>query len=67
MSEYKKAMEELKKHAEKTMGMSWEEIMKQADKDTKKQKQKKDPIAHAYKESSKSPNKMFKESMKKLK
>lgn len=65
MSEYKKAMEELKKHAEKKMGMSWEEIMKQADEDTKKQK--KDPIAHAYKESSKSPKKMFKESMKKLK
>ncbi len=44
-------------------GMTHEQIMKQADKDTKKQKSKKDPIAEAHKESSKSPKKMFKESM----
>lgn len=31
--------------------------------DVKKKKTKKDPIAHAHKESSKSPNKMYKESM----
>ena len=65
MSEVKKTMEALKKQAEKQLGMSWEKIMEQANKDTKKQK--KDPIAHAYKEGSKSPKKMFKESMNKLK
>ena len=59
------AIEALKKQAEKKFGMSWDKIMKQADEDTKKQK--KDPIAHAHKQSSKSPNKMFKESMSELK
>ncbi len=61
----KDAMEELKRHAEKKMGMSWDQIMKQADEDTKRQKAN-DPISKAYKESSKSPKKMYKESMKDL-
>ncbi len=67
MSSSKKIMDEIKKEAEKKMGMSWGEIMKQADNDTKKQQQKKDPISQAFKESSKSPKKMFNESMDKLK
>lgn len=59
-------MEELKKIAEKKTGMSWEEIMKQADRDTATQKKRKDPIAEAHKKSSVSPKKMFKESMDKF-
>ena len=62
----KEAVDELKKIAEKEMGMSWEEIMKQADKDTAAQKKKKDLISEAHKKSSVSPEKMFKESMDKL-
>lgn len=62
-----KDIEELKKIAEKKMGMSWDQIMKKADSDTKKQKKLKDPIAESYKKSSISPKKMFSDSMKKLK
>jgi hypothetical protein len=62
----KDVMDELKKIAEKKMGMPWSEIMKQADKDTAAQKKKKDPIAEAHKKSSISPKKMFNESMGKL-
>lgn len=66
MSDFKKEMEELKKHAEKKFGKSWDQIVKQADQDTKKQKSLKDPIAHAAKQGNKSPQKMFKESMNQL-
>lgn len=62
----KKAMEELKKIAEKHMGMSWDKIMAQAAKDTKKQQKIGDPIAKAAREASKSPKKMLKESLKDL-
>lgn len=60
-------LDELKKIAEQKMGMSWDEIMKQSDEDTQKQKKMKDPIFEAYKKSSISPKKMFNDSMKKLK
>jgi hypothetical protein len=59
-------IDELKKIAEKKMGMSWEEIMKQADIDTENQKKLKDPISESYKKSSISPNSMFKKSMRQL-
>lgn len=57
---------ELKKIAEKKMRMSWDEIMKQADRDTAEQTKRKDPIAMAHKKASVSPKKMFKDSMNSL-
>lgn len=62
----KNVMDELKKIAEKKLGMKWEDIMKKADADTARLQKAGDPIAKAHKESSKSPKTMFKESMKKL-
>lgn len=61
--EHQKAMDELKKIAEKKMGMSWDQIMKQADEDDAKQKKLKDPIAEAQRKSSVSPKKMLKNSL----
>lgn len=65
--DHEEVVKELKKIAEEKLGMSWDEIMKQAAKETEEQKNKKDPISEAYKKSSVSPNKMFKDSMKQLK
>lgn len=62
-AEIKKELIEI---AEKKMGMPWDQIMAQAAKDTEAQKKQKDPIAEAYKQSSISPNKMFKSSMNEL-
>ena len=67
MSKFKDAMEDVRKHAEKTLGKSWDEIVKQAKEDDKRQAAKKDPIAESYKKGSISPKRMFKKEMDKLK
>lgn len=64
MSDWKKELIEM---AEKKLGKSWKDIVKQADEDDKKQAKKGDPIAKAAKSASKSPKKLFKESMTDLK
>ncbi len=63
MYNHKEAIEEVKKHAEKSLGMPWDEIERIAKMYDDKQQNQKDSINEAFIKSSISHNQMFKDSM----
>ena len=67
MSYDKKLYSQIKKYSVEGAEKYKVAAIKENSEKNKKEAPKKDPISHAFKESSKSPKKMFKESMGKLK